>query len=148
MAGRGLETTICPETSDARHRPFASQPTRFREFSGGMTGLAFTAVGCGKPGMDGWVARMSAARLLEPDDRILGTRLQQTRLSKAKIDRLELGILGAKKEGLFQERDCLVYQTEEHFTLRDLGKGADGVAIVSERYLIFGNRLRASALHS
>src|SRR5438552_9529366 len=94
-AGRGLKIGGFPKTSDARHRSFASQAARFGEFGGSVIGFAFEAIGCRKPGMDGRIGRMGAARLLEPDDRIVGARLQQTSLPKAKIKRMELGIAGA-----------------------------------------------------
>ena len=68
-AGEGFHT------GDARKAIVASQSTGFGEFGGGVFGLAFEAVGRDEEHVNERQFRNGAARLFEPQDRLVGARL-------------------------------------------------------------------------
>jgi hypothetical protein len=51
------------------------------------------------------MSRISAARLFQPGNRLVGTRLHHMRLANPEIPAPDVGIAGAETDGLFHERD-------------------------------------------
>ena len=75
-------------------RSVAAQPTGFGEFGGGAFGLAFEGIGGGEVGVNVRKSRIGAARLFEPEDRLVDARLQQMREPNPKIPNADLGDRG------------------------------------------------------
>src|ERR1700694_212449 len=65
------------EASDAGKAIVAEQPPGFVEFSGGAVGLFFEAIGRGEECVSVPFSRIGVARLFEPDDSLVCTRLQK-----------------------------------------------------------------------
>jgi hypothetical protein len=63
----------------------AAQSPGFREDRRGAFGIAFERIGGGEMGMRLWYSWAEAAPLFEPDDSLVGARLQQIRLSNRVI---------------------------------------------------------------
>jgi hypothetical protein len=53
--------------------------------------------------------RIGAARPFEPQDRLVGARLQQMDEPNPKIPTGDLGVAGAEPDGLLLERDYFLY---------------------------------------
>ncbi len=83
----------------------AAQPPRFCELEGGALDLAAKGIGGGKPGVNGRKFRIGAECLLEPHDRLVGTRLQQVHSADAEIPSGTESIMGTDAYGLFRERN-------------------------------------------
>ena len=90
------------QTGDARIRSSAAQPAGFGEFGGGEFGVAFEGIGGGEAAAKEWCGRIGAARFFEPDDRLVGARLQQMREPDPVIPIADAGIAGAEADGLLQ----------------------------------------------
>ncbi len=73
------------QAGDARITIVAAQPAGFGEFGGGAFGLAFEGIGGGELGVNERMCRIGAARLFEPDDRLVGARLQQMHVPNPEI---------------------------------------------------------------
>jgi len=65
-------------------------------------------ISCGEVQVIERFGRSGASCFLEPDDRLVGARLQQVRDPYGAVPSTDLGIAGAAAEGLFRERDDLV----------------------------------------
>ena len=59
--------------------------------------------------MNGKVFRLAAACLFEPNDRLIGARLQQMHKPDPAIPKPNGRIVGAEADGLLLERDYLLY---------------------------------------
>src|SRR6266852_1414111 len=92
------------------------------------------------------MCRHGAARLFEPNDRLVRARPQQMRLRDLAIPNAELRITGAEPYGLLHERDRLLYRPGFKLALAEREYCEHPVAIEREHCLIFGNGLLMSAL--
>ena len=86
-----------PQAGDARITTVGAQPAGFGEFGGGEFGLAFEGIGGGEPGVRIGSFRIGAARLFEPDDRLVGARLQQMHDPDLRIPIAERGSRGLRR---------------------------------------------------
>jgi hypothetical protein len=95
---------------EARKKIVAAQPSGFGEFGGGAFGLAFERISRGESATNERYCRHGAARFFEPDDRVVGVRLQQTYSPNQDVPPGDVGIAGIEANGLLRERDHLVYK--------------------------------------
>src|ERR1700730_15721765 len=82
----------------------------FREFGGGGFGFAFEGIDGGEVGVNDRQSPIRAARLFEPDYRLLGARLQQMHHPDPPIPKADGRIAGTKPDALLLERDRLLYR--------------------------------------
>jgi hypothetical protein len=68
----------------------------------------FNAVSGGEILVKDGMGRHRVARLFEPDDRLVGARLQQMHQSDGLVPDAELGIAGTEPNGSFYKRDRLI----------------------------------------
>src|SRR6266851_1265291 len=98
---------------EARKTIVAAQPAGFGEFGGGTLALAFA--GISRRGIEVMKRgrRVRAASVGEPNDRLVGARLQQMHDPNPPIKSADVGIAGAEADGLLHERDSLLYRPGE-----------------------------------
>ena len=65
-----------PQMGDAQKRISADQPPGFGEFGGGTLVLAFQGIGGGELGVKGRSQRIGAVCFFEPENCLVGARLQ------------------------------------------------------------------------
>jgi len=56
------------------------------------------------------LGRTGSARLFEPDDRLVGARLQQMHHSDSTVPGADIGVAGTKPYGLLHERGHFLYR--------------------------------------
>jgi len=100
---------------EARKKVVVAQPPGFGEFGGGAFGLAFERISRGKPYSVEPCCRHGAARFFEPDDRVVGARLQQMYSPNQEVPVSDVGIAGIEANGLLGDRDHLVYKPGVEF---------------------------------
>ena len=120
----------------------------FGEFGGGAFDIAFEGVGGGEATVMGRYGGNGRARSFEPEDRVVGARLQQMRSANLAVPPADARIAGAKADGLLRERDRLVRRTGVDPAPAEPDYCVHLVAIQRERRLVFGNGLLASALRA
>jgi hypothetical protein len=85
--------------------------------------------------------RIGFARLFEPHNRLVGTRLQQMGDPDPGIHIADEGIAGAEAEGLFLQRNYLLYWSGVQLAISESGYCNHPVAIERDRRLVFGDGL-------
>src|SRR5215813_11724605 len=80
------------QTADARITVIVDQPPRFGELGGAALTVSLQPIGRGKMATDEREPRTGAARLFEPDDRLVGARLKQMRQPNRIVPKAEVGI--------------------------------------------------------
>ena len=88
--------------------------------------------------------RVLAARLLEPDDRFVGMRLQQVNDAEPAIPGGDGGFVRAEANGLLEIGDDAVDRAGQEFAPADMGISGRPAAVERDRRLIFGYRLGAA----
>ena len=97
------------QAGDAGKKIPALQPPGFGEFGGGAFGFASEGISSGEAAALEGYGRRGAARFFEPDDRLVGKRLQQMHSPDEVVPPTDSGIARAEANGLLDERDHLVY---------------------------------------
>jgi hypothetical protein len=72
------------------------EPSGFGKLGGGPFGLAFEGIGRSEESVRAWKSRIGAARLFEPEDRLIDPRLQQVRFASAEVPICNPGIAWAE----------------------------------------------------
>src|SRR5215471_11822407 len=95
--------------------------------------------------MQCWIG---AACGFERCDRLVDARLQQMHFANTVINNGDLGISGAKTNGVLHERDYFLYGARHQLAVAESEQRPYGVAIEREHGLVFGNGLVISALRA
>src|SRR6516164_7549954 len=133
------------QAGDARITTTA-QTARLGEFGGGAFGLAFEHKSGSEPGVMDRISRKGASRLFEPDDRLIGMRLEQMRDPDPQIPDTDVWIARAEVDRFFFERDCLVDRSGQQLARAQTGVGAYAIAIGRDHRFAFGDGFRAPSL--
>ena len=101
-AGLGRQRPPYPalDLRDARIRTFTSQPSGFGEFARGAVQVAAEGIGGGEFDAYERFGRTGAAASFEPDDRLIGARLEQMHHPNRAVPSTDLGVAGAEADGL------------------------------------------------
>src|SRR5271167_1924165 len=83
--------------------------------------------------------RHGTARFFEPQDRLISARLRQMHAPNPRIIFADEGIAGTEADGLFYERDYLLYRSSKELALPKMEVRGDPVAIKRDHRLICGN---------
>ena len=85
-------------------------------------------------------------RFFEPDDRLVGARLQQVHLPDLTVEITTMRFTGAEPHGSFDKRDRLLDGPGKELALADTEECHYPVGIERKHRLVCGNGLRMSAL--
>src|SRR6202011_1226771 len=109
--------SACAQASEARITIVAAQTSGFGKLGLGAFGLAVEGIGRREGVADLRVRRSSVARLFEPEDGLVGARLQQMHAPNLVIPKAKEGIAGAEADGFLYERDRLLYRPSHQLAL-------------------------------
>src|SRR3984893_328059 len=98
--------------------------------------------------MNGRKFPRAGAPLFEPQDRLVGARLQQMHEPNPGIPKSNVKIAGAEPEGLLLERDYLLYGPGQPLAPAESVQHKCQIAIDREGRLVLGNGLLASMLRT
>src|ERR1700730_300295 len=94
------------------------------------------------------LSRNGIACPFQPDDRLVGARLQQMNVPDPRIPISYVGVAGAEADGLLLGRDRLLYRPGEALAPAEIGYSNHPGSIAGDRRLVFGNGLLAPALRA
>src|SRR6516225_6442233 len=142
----GCESLVLPKSGSSqpgytRITAIHVQPASFGELGGGARDLALEAVGSGKRGMNRLKSRIDAARLFEPNDRLVGVRLQHMDSADPDVPIDEGGIAWAETNRPLDKRDRLLDRPSQELALAEREHRVHPIAIRRERRLVFEDGL-------
>src|SRR6516165_5240805 len=105
-------TWIGLQMGDARKKIAAVQPPGLGEFGHSTFGFASEGIGGGETAARERCGWHDAARFFEPDDCLVGARLQQMHVPNQMVERADAGIARAEANGLLDQRDHLLYRPD------------------------------------
>src|ERR1700732_5113535 len=100
---RHPEISDGPQAGEAGIETFAPKSPGLSELGGGALGLAVEAIGGGEHSVNSRNSRTGAARLYEPDDRLVGAGLQEVHPAYSPIEIGYKGIARAEADVLLCE---------------------------------------------
>src|SRR5262249_50282240 len=137
---------IGTQAGDARIVIIAAQIAGLGEFCRSAFGFAPEGIGGSEASVNIGQSGTGAARLLEPVDRLVDTRLQQVRQADPAKPYPNHRIARAEANGLPDERDIFFDRSRIELALAEIGIGVDPVAIEIDRYFVFGDGFREPVL--